>query len=95
MWLDDLVVIARVSHPIPFRTRTLNLFALMVLCLKTRESKSLPDLLTSCLLSFLIYNIRTSLDPVSSSPLDGIFLSVYPSNILAVYRGCTSPLQTA
>ena len=44
MWFDDLVIIAKVSHPIPFRTRPLNPFALMVLRLKARESKSLPDL---------------------------------------------------
>ena len=46
MWFDDLVIIAKVSHPIPFRTRPLNPFALMVLRLKARESKSSPDLLT-------------------------------------------------
>lgn len=39
------MVIAKVSHPIPFRTRTLNPFAPMVLCLKARESRSLPGLL--------------------------------------------------
>ena len=44
MWFDDLVIIAKVSHPIPFRTRSLNPLALMVLRLKARESKSLPDL---------------------------------------------------
>ena len=44
MQLDDLVILAKVSHPIPFRTRTLNPLALMVLRLKARESKSLPDL---------------------------------------------------
>ena len=47
MRFDDLVIIARVSHPIPFRTRTLNLLAPMVLCLKARESRSLPDLQTA------------------------------------------------
>ena len=46
MWFDDLVIIAKVSHPIPSRTRPLNPFALMVLRLKARESKSSPDLLT-------------------------------------------------
>ena len=46
MCLDDLVIIAKVSHPIPSRTRPLNPFALMVLRLKARESKSSPDLLT-------------------------------------------------
>ena len=44
MCLDDLVIIAKVSHPIPFRTRPLNPLALMVLRLKARESKSSPDL---------------------------------------------------
>ena len=44
MQLDDLVILAKVSHPIPFRTRPLNPLALMVLRLKARESKSLPDL---------------------------------------------------
>ena len=58
MQLDDLVILAKVSHPIPFRTRTLNPLALMVLRLKARESKSLPDLLTAysfclCLLFFI------------------------------------------
>ena len=51
--LDDLVIIAKVSHPIPSRTRTLNPFALMVLSLKARESKSLPDLLTASRISIL------------------------------------------
>ena len=40
------VVMAQVSHPIPFRTRSLNPVALMVLCLKTRESRSLPELIS-------------------------------------------------
>lgn len=47
MWFDDPVIIAFWSHPIPFRTRPLNKNTLMVLRLKTRESKSLPDLLTT------------------------------------------------
>jgi hypothetical protein len=38
------VVVAGVPHPIPFRTRSLSPPALMVLCLKARESKSLPGL---------------------------------------------------
>ena len=38
------VIIAKVLYPIPFRTRKSSLSALMVLCLKTRESKSLPAL---------------------------------------------------
>ncbi len=40
----DLVVLARSSNPIPFRTRPLIFSALMVLSLKAWESKSLPDL---------------------------------------------------
>ena len=39
-----LVAIARAKHPIPFRTRPLSAVALMVLRLKTWESKSPPDL---------------------------------------------------
>jgi hypothetical protein len=39
-----LVVMARSLNPIPFRTRPLNSSAPMVLCLKTRESRSLPGL---------------------------------------------------
>ena len=45
--LDDLVVMARMNHPIPSRTRTWNFSAPMVLCLKARESRSLPGLLSS------------------------------------------------
>ena len=41
---DDQVVMAQASHPTPFRTRPWKLAALMVLCLKARESKSLPGL---------------------------------------------------
>ena len=39
-----LVVIARVKHLAPFRTQSLSTVALMVLRLKTWESKSLPNL---------------------------------------------------
>src|ERR1044071_2455841 len=41
---DDLVVLAGVPHPIPFRTRSLSPPAPMVLCLKAWESRSLPGL---------------------------------------------------
>ena len=41
------VVIARGPHPIPSRTRSLSLSAPMVLCLKARESRSLPGLLNA------------------------------------------------
>ena len=36
------VNIAKVLHPIPFRTRKLSPSAPMVLCLKTRKSRTLP-----------------------------------------------------
>ena len=45
--MDELVALAKVSHPIPFRTRSLNPLAPMVLCLKARESRSPPVLLSS------------------------------------------------
>ena len=38
------MVLAGVPHPIPFRTRSLSPPASMVLCLKARESRSLPGL---------------------------------------------------
>ena len=37
-----LVIIAKGPHPIPFRTRKLSPSAPMVLCLKIRESRTLP-----------------------------------------------------
>ena len=50
------VVIARGPHPIPFRTRSLSLSAPMVLCLKARESRSLPGLYNSCFLHIINSN---------------------------------------
>ena len=41
------MIIAEVSHPIPSRTRSLNPLAPMVLCLKTRKSRSSPVPLSS------------------------------------------------
>ena len=38
------VILAKVSHLIPFRTRKLSPLAPMVLCLKTRKSRTLPAL---------------------------------------------------
>ena len=67
MWFDDLVIIAKVSHPIPSRTRPLNPFALMVLRLKARESKSSPDLLT----------ISVMLQDIAS-----LFMFVYKKSLL-------------
>ena len=43
--LPGLVTIAGAKHPIPSRTRKLSALALMVLRLKTWESKSSPDLI--------------------------------------------------
>ena len=43
--LFGLVAIARAKHPAPFRTRSLSAEALMVLRLKTWESKSPPNLI--------------------------------------------------
>lgn len=45
------------SHPIPFRTRTLNPFAPMVLCLKARESRSLPGLLNTIWNEFFLLQV--------------------------------------
>ena len=44
---DDQVVMAQMPHPIPFRTRPGKSAAPMVLCLKARESRSLPGLLVT------------------------------------------------
>ena len=43
----DLVTMPEGPHPIPFRTRSLSLPGPMVLCLKARESRSLPSLSSS------------------------------------------------
>ncbi len=40
----DLVAMPEGPHPIPFRTRSLSLPGPMVLCLKSRESRSSPGL---------------------------------------------------
>ena len=39
------MIIAEVLHPIPYRTRKLSPLAPMVLCLKTRKSRTLPGIL--------------------------------------------------
>ena len=39
------VIFAKGSYPIPFRTRKSSLSAPMVLCLKTRKSRTLPGFL--------------------------------------------------
>ena len=46
-WSGDLS--EELKNPIPSRTRPLNSSAPMVLCLKTRESRSLPGLPRTCL----------------------------------------------
>ncbi len=38
------MIIAKVLHPIPYRTRKLSPSALMVLCLKTWKSRTLPGI---------------------------------------------------
>jgi hypothetical protein len=52
---------AQVSHSIPFRTRSLKPVAPMVLCLKARESRSLPGLPATCvlILTFLLIHHHT------------------------------------
>lgn len=49
------------SHPIPFRTRSLNPLAPMVLCLKARESRSPPVLLFTSFPSSFFYNFLSLL----------------------------------
>ena len=44
----DLVALPEVPHPIPSRTRSLSPPGPMVLCLKARESRSLPGLPGAC-----------------------------------------------
>ena len=56
------VIIAKVLYPIPFRTRKSSLSALMVLCLKTRESRSLPAL--------KIMKIKSSLKSIKKRDLN-------------------------
>ena len=56
------VIIAEVLYPIPFRTRKSSHSALMVLCLKTRESKSLP--------AFKIMKIKSSLKSIKKRDLN-------------------------
>ena len=51
--LDDSVVIAKVVHPIPSRTRPLSPSALMILHLKVWESRSLPSLLNALTLTWI------------------------------------------
>ena len=96
--IDEPVVIAKVSHPIPFRTRPLNPFAPMILCLKTRESRSPPVLLSSAShssfhflllpllsrgLSFFKQSKQRSLPPI---PLKTRPLNLTPPMILCLSR---------
>ena len=57
------VIIAKVIHPIPFRTRKLSLSALMVLYLKIWESRSLPAIKK-------IMKIKSSLKSVKKRDLN-------------------------
>ncbi len=56
------VIIAKVLYPIPFRTRKSRLSALMVLCLKTWKSRTLP--------AFFIMKIKSSLKSVKKRDLN-------------------------
>ena len=56
------VIIAKVLYPIPFRTRKSSLSAPMVLCLKIRESRSLP--------AYKIMKIKSSLKSVKKRDLN-------------------------
>ena len=56
------VIIAKVLYPIPFRTRKSSPSAPMVLCLKARESRSLPAL--------KIMKIKSSLKSVKKRDLN-------------------------
>ena len=77
----DRVVIARGPHPIPSRTRSLSLSAPMVLCLKARESRSLPGL------SKIYSNYKAFLH-ITKHPvhLVGVFYCARPSLILSQLR---------
>ena len=58
----SLVIIAKGQYPIPFRTRKSSPSAPMVLCLKTRESRSLPG--------FKIMKIASSLKSLKKRDLN-------------------------
>ena len=71
-----MVVIARVKHPAPFRTRPLSTVALMVLRLKAWESKSLPHLASILKISLTMFQRLTALRGgfvVSGALLAGLF----------------------
>ena len=57
------MIIAKVSYPIPFRTRKSRLSAPMVLCLKTWKSRTLPAL-------NYIMKIKSSLKSVKKRDLN-------------------------
>ena len=58
------VIIAKVSYPIPSRTRKSSLSAPMVLCLKIWESRSLPALIQ------IIMKIKSSLKSIKKRDLN-------------------------
>ena len=78
IWINDGVIIAFWSHPIPFRTRTWNKNTPMVLQLKLRKSRSLPNLLYTRSLHFLFYPFSSftllALDFLSRVPFFWFFL---------------------
>ena len=57
------MIIAEVLYPIPFRTRKSRPPAPMILCLKTRESRSLPGY-------FIIMKIKSSLKSIKKRDLN-------------------------
>ena len=91
MCLDDLVIIAKVSHPIPFRTRPLNPLALMVLRLKARESKSSPDLPNiSVSLVYVCYMCCTHCSAMGVP----FYYMLYSPTTHTVYLGYLFPFRT-
>ena len=58
------VIIAKVLYPIPFRTRKLSPSAPMVLCLKTRKSRTLPAF------NYRIMKIKSSLKSIKKRDLN-------------------------
>ena len=64
---------ARSLNPIPFRTRPLNSSAPMVLCLKTRESRSLPGLQSTENLRKILSTMKHKQKPRRAPKAGGVF----------------------
>ena len=71
------MIIAEVSHPIPFRTRPLNPLAPMILRLKTRESRSSPAPLSSTIYPLHLITISSHFLLLSSSLLLGELFFIF------------------